>query len=347
MTDLTYGLQLRKATVTDRVAKYKIDMHISDRGELPDRHVFLKSIVDDTDPKKDRLHRVCRVGDMVTFPKSREAALKARNPLWRDVSLVKLYDSLSEAKVAAGFLVERVNTLVTEYVDYTENFKSIPGEALEFPQVGAGVLTPLINTFQNKVDERKAQEEVLADKEADCEKTSEKYTAVLLELTKTRSALQALNVSQSALTVARASMLAQQQINTSITGPITNALSAWDSIRSSAAAAVQNAMDPTLEDPTGTLFDVFHTEFTPGMTALTQSIAEIDAQLTEIGVELAAQNTRKSEAESERDTLLTAKEECAADVASAAATLQTLQQQEQDLLDEIQDLCPDFTPEST
>lgn len=343
MTNLTYGVQLRKATVTDFVAKYKIDMHITDRGPLPDQHVFLKTIVDDSDPKQDTLKRVCRVGDLLSFPKSREEALRKRTGMWRDSGLTRLYEDISQARVAADFLKERVNALVSSFTDYTDNFVADPGEQLIFPQTGIGVLTPLIEDYRAKKEERKEKEQELADKEASCAVTDATYNSVLTELSRTREALEALQTGKAALSVAYGTMVTQQQSAIAITTPISGTLSAWESVSGSAGTAVSDAMAPFLEDPTGTLYDTFTNDFQPQLTVYSQATAALGAQLADIEASVANMEAALQQLITQRDALLTAKETCAGEIAALTAAVQELEQQEETLLDRVQELCPEFT----
>jgi len=64
MATSSFAQQLRKAVVSDAVAKYELEMAITDRGEVPDAGFFLMRIVLTDDPKQDELERVAGVGDL-------------------------------------------------------------------------------------------------------------------------------------------------------------------------------------------------------------------------------------------------------------------------------------------
>lgn len=347
MTNLAYGVQLRVATVTDATAKFKIDMHLTDRGPLPDRHVFLKSIVHDEDPKQDNLVRVCRVGDLVEYPRDRDEALRKRIPYWRDVGLTKLYNDISRARVAAKFLKEKVNDLVNAYTDYTDNFEATPGEMLTFPQQDMGILQPLIEDYAEKVEERKDKAAELAEIEEGCDAVDDKYNELLEELARVSGALASLQTGKAALIVAYNAMLAKRQASINITGPVENTLTAWDTVRDTASSDVKSALDPLLKGPDGDLYDAYHTDFKSELSAFKQSVTELSNQIAKVEVEITSLAADESELKITRDGLIQQKEECAEEIASAAAGLNALEQQEADLLDEIQTLCPDFTGEST
>lgn len=345
MPEFTLGQQLRIATVTDRVAKYKIDTHVKDRGELPSRGVFLKSIVDDDDPKKDKLHRVCRVGDLEMYQDDRDAALREGTPYWRDVSIVKLYDSLSEAQVASEFIKERVNALVEEYIEYLNNFRSVPGEELEYPAVDVGVLGPKISEYSDKVEERKAKEKELEEIEEHCDEVDSEYDEISANIQEAEAVLDALKSSKSALSTALSAMLSKYTASSSISAEISSTLSVWDNVRGDAAGNVQTSMDNLLEETTGSLYDAYHTVFQPSITDFDGSISSLESSLTKIEEEITAQENRISEYEGELDAVKDEKAQCAKEKVSAAAELEAIEQQEDSLLDEVQGLCPDFEPE--
>lgn len=347
MTNLAYGVQLRVATVTNSVAKFKINMHLTERGPLPDKHVFLKSIVDDTDPKQDNLKRVCKVGDLVTYPKNRDEALRKRIPYWRDVGLTKMYSSITKATVAAEFLKEKVNELVTAYADYTDNFKAIPGEFLTFPQKDMGVLQPMIEDYSDKVDERKDKAKELGEIKDKCEKTHAEFADTLVALSRIRGAKEALQTGRAALNIAHSAMVTKGQAGADIAGTIEMALALWESVQDNATTVVRDAMEPSLDNPTGSLYDTFHTDYKNKLSDFKKSTTSLASQIANIEMEITSLGANESELKIKRDELLQAKEECAGEIASAAAELNALEQQEADLLDQVQSLCPDFTPEST
>lgn len=344
MPNFTYALQKRVATVTDRVAKYQISMEITDRGDLPDKGVFLKEIVSENDPKEDRLERVCRSGDLVTYSTSREEAIRKLQPYWRDASLTKFYDTVDQASVAAEFLKERVNDLTEEYTKYLDEFKADPAEEISFPQTDLGIFQPLIKDYTEKVDERKAQEEELEAKKDECADIEDRYEDATNAAQRAQQALDALNKARSTLSDVRSTMQSQYDAARAVGSDISAALDAWNDVREDASGEVQSAMDASLEDPTGALYDEYHGSFKDKVTELKQAITELDSQISDIDSKVAEQTSRHAEAVAERDQLLEDKEKCATEKVEAQATLDALERAEADLLDEITELCPSYTP---
>ena len=344
MATTTYALQKRVATVSNLSAKYQVEMGITARGDLPDRGVFLKTIVTDDDPKEDTLLRVCRPGDIITYADNRDQALNNRETYWRDTSIVKFYDTVSQARVAADFLKERVNALVSEYSEYLNEFKADPGETLAFPQQGMGVFSPLIKAYELKTADRIAQTSAVQTTQDACAQTSLDYATSVAQTQAAQDTLAVLLETRTTVQAVRVDLMTQHAGSTTLGGLIEQTLSAWDNIRASADTSVQVEMDPTLKDPTGTLYDEYSTAFKTSLTAITQRVAALDAKLVDLGESIALQTGRAQVAKNKRDSLALAKEVCGTEVAQAQAALEAIERTEADLLAEISSLCPDFTP---
>lgn len=344
MAQPTRATQLRTVTINDKVAKFQVTMVLTDRGDLPDGAIFLKNIVDETDPKEDTFARVARAGDLIVYSDDRDEAIDNGDNVWRDTELTKFYDAVDTANTAAEFMQERVNALVDEYRTFTNEFEADPAVSLAFPQNNIGIFSPLVDDYTDKVEARKAQEDTVDDKQAECDEIDDKYDDAVETFNNAQATLDALNKAQSALSSTQTTLQSQYNAAQSLQADITGALGAWASIRSSADPAVQSAMDPELDDPGGNLYDEYHNNYKAKITELSQEIDEISAKISDINTQIATQTARRDQAESDKEQLLQDKEDCAADLVAAQSTLDALEREEADLLSEIQSLCPTYTP---
>lgn len=343
MTKLTYASQIRTAVITDRVARFRVVMSITDKGDLPDKSVFLKAITAVADPKQDDLVRVARTGDMLAYTNSREEAIRRRDPYWRDAVVIKDYNDIEAARIASGFLKEQVNALVREYSTYTNDFVADHGEVTVFPQDDIGVIGPLIEDYVEKVRQREAQVRAVADIDARALETDTAHAETVLESAKASEILDALRTTRTTLQTMRATLSEHLSASQAVSVEIQAALSSWDGTRSGAAQAIRDAMDPTLQDPTGSLYQAYHHDFKAKVGALGQKIADLDSQIAKITAEVVAQQSRLSSLEAKKSNLLAKKETYAAEKVAARARLNELKRVEADLLAQAQALCPSYT----
>lgn len=339
----TIALQRRTARVSDLEALYVVETTVTDRGDLPTSALFVLQIIEDADPKADELLRTATVADIIDLEQDRATALRRGQSIYRATTAYRSYADVNAARAAALFLEEKLNQLVVEYQTYLTDFVADPGEVLTFPMADPGVLTPAIEAYVAKRDERIAQELTNAEQTAQCTQTSTEVSALsvrVAELTRSVEALEIASTSlRSCLTALQAADTVQQAVSTTIGA----ALSQYTTSRPAIAATPQAALDTYLLTPGGDLYDDLVLRVRPQIARNATSIAASSAQLLEVNTRLAAVRSDLSTAQAELEAKKTAEATCAREQAAAAAILEELERQEQALLDAVLDLCPDYS----
>lgn len=352
MTTPTIAEQLRRAQVSNLQAQYILTMTVTDRGDLPDAGAFVFEILDDDDPKEDLFARVATVADLETFGLSRSAALISGAGFYRSSTVTKSYvntqtgqSGLRAANEAKGFLVERVNELVSEYQTFLNEFKADPPEVFVFPEADAGILTPLVDDYTAKKEERAAQEETVDAKQDECDELDAEYTAAVADADAAQQVLDALNKALSSLQTAKTALTNIDSASSDLSDDVVDALTVWNNERGGMSPASSvDAVDAELEQTTGALWTEYYDNFAPARTQLAQDIANIDSEIQQLTtVQIPEQQTRLNNANTARDAALTAKEECARELAEAQQVLEVLEREEQNLLNQVRALCPTFT----
>jgi hypothetical protein len=93
-------------------------------AELPHLFVFVYSIVDTSDPKRDALARVARISDLTTLPLGRNAALSARSAEYLSTTSTLTYPTLDEAIAAEKTIIDRCNALITDWISFNTSFNA-------------------------------------------------------------------------------------------------------------------------------------------------------------------------------------------------------------------------------
>lgn len=109
-------------------------------GQLPHLGVFVMRIVTRIDPQDDTFQRVARIADLSELPLGRDDGLSSDDGVDIDylaVTVVLNYNTLTEAKAAYVAIKDRVNALVTDWVDFKANFDApiISPEVFTLPSV--------------------------------------------------------------------------------------------------------------------------------------------------------------------------------------------------------------------
>jgi len=122
-------------------------------GQLPHLGVFVMRIITRDDPQDDTFQRVARIADLSELPLGRDEGLDSDDGVDIDylASIVVLnYDTLSEAKLAYVAIKDRVNALVTDWVDYMLNFDApiISPEIFTLPDVDDSQFEVLAATYK-------------------------------------------------------------------------------------------------------------------------------------------------------------------------------------------------------
>lgn len=106
-------------------------------GQLPHLGVFVQRIITRGDPLDDTFQRVARIADLSELPFGRDEGLGSApgvNIDYLSSTVILSYTSLDEAKAAAIAVADRVNALVTSWIDFKTNFE-------------APIISPIVFTF--------------------------------------------------------------------------------------------------------------------------------------------------------------------------------------------------------
>jgi hypothetical protein len=105
--------------------------------QLPHLGVFVQRIITRGDPLDDTFQRVARIADLSELPVGRDDGLDSDpgvNIDYLSSTVILSYPTLDEAKAAATAVKDRVNALVTSWIDFKTNFE-------------APIITPIVFTF--------------------------------------------------------------------------------------------------------------------------------------------------------------------------------------------------------
>jgi hypothetical protein len=111
-------------------------------GQLPHLGVFVQRIITRGDPLDDTFQRVARIADLSELPFGRDEGLDSApgvNIDYLSSTVILSYPTLDEAKAAATAVADRVNALVTSWVDFKTNFE-------------APIISPIVYTFPSGGD---------------------------------------------------------------------------------------------------------------------------------------------------------------------------------------------------
>lgn len=346
----SYATQLREAVVTDDVAKFQLEMAITDRGDVPDLGFFVMRIVNADDAKQDILERVAEVGDLFTWSTDRPTALIEGQVLYRSASVVKTYTRISDAVTAKDYLVERVNALVVDYQTYDTLFAATPApETYEFPAVSLGVLEPAIAAYVAKVEEVDAQRELVTEKQEACAELDAAYVQAVAYRDGLQTALTQMQKVQSAYDTAVAAMEVFSTTSDLMAASTVAALEAYDADRAALTppAEVARLDDVFLADPPGppgTLWTQYHDSFKGDLVTYKSALTAAQGTSIDLGTAIANHTALVVTAQADVDAALTAKEACAAEAQVMSSVLATLESEQTTLLTTVTDLCPAYTP---
>ncbi len=151
--------QTRDVSYIDAVvSRYNVTSTLTDKGPLPSTYVFVMKIFDRSNAKADVLQRIGRIADITTLPQGRDAALLATptgvGMEFLTPTVMLGYTDLATAEAGALAVKDRLNALVTSYLDYSTNFFNTL-EVIPLPVMDKIALTALIEVYRlAKVDRR-------------------------------------------------------------------------------------------------------------------------------------------------------------------------------------------------
>lgn len=132
------------SALIDGVAKYRLDFACLERGELPDRNIFLFQVVDPTNPSEDSFEGVVEPSDFGLYSDDRNAVTVTRGK-YRTSIASRLYDNVEVADAAKRALKDYVNKLVSDYIVYRDSIAT--SEQVDFPWTTPDKITELKNVY--------------------------------------------------------------------------------------------------------------------------------------------------------------------------------------------------------
>lgn len=344
----TYALKRNTAQTKTGDVVYRIEVLVTDRGELPDAALFVSEILDREDPKQDRYVRVATPGDLRLITQSRAVAIRQRSARYRSMSMQKEYASVTDANTAASFIEERLNALVVEYQTMLGTFLTLDSDGdsiwktLVFPSASVGVLRPKIEAYESLAAQLDALKETQLNKVSSCAELGDAYTAALSARTRAQANLTALQAAEGAAQAVLAELL-QLNAQTATLRTLSSEISTlWtDDIRTSAGLEVskRDAGDVYLLQPSGSL------PTTLANTPLATYQANIlSTKINAISADVALAAIWLSDTDAGVATALAAKEKCAGDLVTLQSQVDTLTRERDEALERVRALCPSYTP---
>ena len=129
----TVSQQTRQARTSSGALQYEILAEVTDAGDLPDKNLFVMTVVDREDPKTDTFARVATIADLGPVPPTGDG-LSADRPTalllipepdtayYRTNLATFIYTDLATAVAAQDVLKSRLDELVTDWQTYLGQF---------------------------------------------------------------------------------------------------------------------------------------------------------------------------------------------------------------------------------
>lgn len=133
--------------------------------QLPHLLIFVLKINDRADPKDDSFERVARISDLTTLPHGRDAGLASGTGVgieFLQSTCVVSYDNLTDAITGATAIKDRVNALITDWINFRTNFNApdpTPAD-IPLPTNDPSQKQALINAYATAKQARYAQQQV-------------------------------------------------------------------------------------------------------------------------------------------------------------------------------------------
>lgn len=150
-------------------------------GQLPHLGIFVQRIITRGDPLDDTFQRVARIADLSELPLGRDAGLDSDpgvNIDYLSSTVVLSYETLDEAKAAATAVADRVNALITSWVDFKTNFDAPIGtpEVFTFPSGDDSQVDVLIAAYKTAKQDRYQKNLLKLEADAALTRSNSDYT---------------------------------------------------------------------------------------------------------------------------------------------------------------------------
>jgi hypothetical protein len=146
----TQTQQVREAVTVDGIVKFRIDVTVLDKGDLPSSEIFVLTIVDPLDSKEDTFARVATIPDLDELSADRGTAIDQDDLEFRVSLFTFWYADLDTAVNAQNVLKERIDELVSDYETYEAQFVTV-SETTVHPQVGESTYEAAVTAYQDSM----------------------------------------------------------------------------------------------------------------------------------------------------------------------------------------------------
>jgi len=157
----TQTQQVRTAVTVSGVEKFKVEITVLDKGDLPDIYLFVVEIIDETDPKEDSFARVTNIADFDELEIDRPTAVTTNATYYRVGTYVFYYDDLETAVNAQDVLKSRIDELVEDWQTYQGQFVTV-AEVTDHPRLDASTYEAAVEAY---TDARDAEAEALTTRD--------------------------------------------------------------------------------------------------------------------------------------------------------------------------------------
>jgi hypothetical protein len=162
--------QIREAVTVSGVPKFKVQISVEDKGDLPSAALLVITINDELDSKEDTFARVATIPDFDELEEDRGTAVDDDETEYRTSSFILWFDNLETAVNAQKVLKEHIDELVDDYEKYQAQFVTV-SEITTHPQVGESTYQSAVTAYQDAMrdtldaqDDRDTAEEDYNDK---------------------------------------------------------------------------------------------------------------------------------------------------------------------------------------
>lgn len=325
----TQIIQHRRTITVEGTNLFEISAICRVAGDLPDTGVFLLNIDQVNDPKNDTLVRIVTVGDFSEYKTSRSKAIDAGDSRWRSSSFTLQYDDIETANEAWKELSSRVNALVKQYDDFSEEFETnSEGQVTVYPAVDQGTVNQLKDAYKATLE---PLEEAKKERDEHIQECSEKEKK--LETTEER--------------------LQEAREDLETASSIQSSLSASTPVLSSSHSGIHAAKDAIRS--TNSSSDASDTD----QDSIESEIRNIEAQLVSFNTEngnlssllggsvsslVSSLQSRVSSLASEKNKLLSELNKCHLKSSKLEAKVDAAREARDAALASVREACPDFTP---
>lgn len=129
---------------------YQIVATCTDKGDLPDKGIFVMLIGEEGDPTTDSFTRFTEPADWDGLPMDRNAAILAGQDYHRSAQMSKRYNDYQLAQEARDAFDDYVNDLVNDYQNFNANFETGGTTTLSFPTASSTELQDLKDAYDTK-----------------------------------------------------------------------------------------------------------------------------------------------------------------------------------------------------